>query len=66
MTTIAKFATSFFALVGLVCATFALAFFALAFTGHGDQIAKVSCAVRTDGVAEYTSCMYSARANIDD
>jgi len=66
MTIIAKSIKTIFATFGLVCAALLALFIFAAYSGNGDQIAKVGCAFQTDGVAEYSSCMYNAGANIDN
>ena len=62
MSAIANFIKTIFAAIGLACATVLALFILAAYTGHGDQIAKVGCAIQTDGVAEYSSCMYNVSA----
>lgn len=66
MTIIATAAKSALALFGLVCASIVAIFITLAYSGHGAEIAKVGCAIQTDGVAEYSYCMYEVGASIDD
>lgn len=66
MTIIAQSIKTVFATLGLVCAAIIALFILAAYSGNGDQIAKVGCAIQTDGVAEYSSCMYNAGASIDD
>lgn len=65
MTLIANFFKSILALFGLVCAVIVALFVFSAYNG-GEEIAKVSCAVQTDGVAEYTTCMYNAGASVNN
>jgi hypothetical protein len=62
MTIIANIIKTSFAAVGLVCAAIIALFVFAAYNGHGDQIAKVGCAIQTDGVAEYSTCMYNVSA----
>lgn len=66
MTIIAEFATTVLATLGLLCATFCIAFIALAYTGNGDVIVKVSCAIQTDSVAEYTTCISASGVVTDN
>lgn len=66
MTIIANTAKFVLTTFGLVCASIVAIFITLAYNGHGAEIAKVGCALQTDGVAEYSSCMYNAGASIDD
>lgn len=65
MTIIATAFNRVLALFGLVCAVIVALFVFSAYNG-GDQIAKVACAVQTNGVAEYSTCMYNAGADIND
>ena len=65
MTIIANFIKSVFALFGLVCAAICALFVLSAYNG-GEEIAKFGCAIQTNGVAEYSTCMYNAGADIDN
>lgn len=62
MTVIANVTKSALALFGLVCASIVAIFIALAYTGNGAEIAKMGCAIQTDGVAEYSTCVYETTA----
>lgn len=62
MTAIANITKSIFAAIGLACAAIVALFIFAAYSGNGDQIAKVACAIQTDGVAEYSTCVYNATA----
>lgn len=66
MTIIANVTKTVLATFGLLCASIVAIFITLAYTGNGEEIAKMSCAIQTDGVAEYSTCMYNAGASIDN
>lgn len=63
MTAIANVTKSVFAAIGLVCAAIVALFIFAAYTGHGAEIAEVACAIQTDDVAKYSSCVYNATAS---
>lgn len=63
MTAIANITTSIFAAIGLACAAIVALFVFAAYSGNADKIAEVVCAIQTDGVAEYSTCVYNATAS---
>lgn len=65
MTAIATIIRTIFVAIGLSATVIlTLAILAL-YTGHGPAFAKVACAVQTDGVAQFSTCMYNAGQSID-
>lgn len=66
MTLIANATKTFFATIGLVCASIVAIFITLAYTGNGAEIAEMNCAIQTDGVVEYSTCMYESGVSIDN
>lgn len=65
MTAIANIIKTILAAIGLSCAVaLSILIYAL-YNGHETKVAEVACAVQTDGVAEYSTCMYEAGQSID-
>jgi hypothetical protein len=65
MNAIANIIKTILAAIGLSCAALIALFIFAAYSGHETKIAEVACALQTDGVAEFSTCVYNATASSD-